>query len=90
MSVTRGHSQLFTLNFYKEAEVQTGREGEWIKEHLDKMGVLQSEGPDGIHPRVLYALSEAIAEPLVIILRTHRGERMSLKTREGQTQCIIF
>lgn len=53
VSVTRGHSQLFKFHFYKEAEVQTGREGEQIREHLDKMGALQSAGPDGIHPRVL-------------------------------------
>lgn len=67
VSITRGHNQLFKLNFYKETKVQTGRGGEQIKEYLDKMDVLQSARPDGIHPRVLKALSEAIAEPLVII-----------------------
>jgi len=33
------------------------------------MDVLQSAGPDGIHSRVLKALSETIAEPLVIIFK---------------------
>lgn len=33
------------------------------------MDVVQSAGPDGVHHRVLKALSEAISEPLVIIFK---------------------
>lgn len=39
------------------------------------MDVLQSAGPDGIHPRVLKALSEAIAELLVIIFKNSQRRK---------------
>lgn len=78
--------QLFKLNMFKEAEVETGTGEEQIKEYSDKMDVLQSTGPDGVHPGVLKALSEAISEPLAIIFKNScRREEVPEDKRRANT-----
>lgn len=50
------------------------------------MNVLQSAGPDEIHPRVLKVLSEAIAKPLVIIFKnSQRREEVPEDKRRANT-----
>lgn len=55
------------------------------------MDALQSAGPDGIHPRVLKALSEAIAEPLVIIFKnSQRRKEVPEDKRRANTVYYIL
>lgn len=50
------------------------------------MDVVQSAGPDGVHPRVLKVLSEAISEPLVIIFKNSwRREEVPEDMRRANT-----
>ncbi|KFQ34649.1 hypothetical protein N331_12545, partial [Merops nubicus] len=38
-----------------------------VHDHLRNLNINESMGPDGVHPRVLKKLADAVAEPLSII-----------------------
>ncbi|RMC04262.1 hypothetical protein DUI87_19081 [Hirundo rustica rustica] len=40
---------------------------DWVREHLSKLDIQKSVGPEGIHPEVLKALADIIGRPLMII-----------------------
>ncbi|GAB0203755.1 mitochondrial enolase superfamily member 1 [Grus japonensis] len=42
-------------------------EEDWVREHLGKLDIHRSMGPDGMHPRVLRELEDVIARLLAII-----------------------
>ncbi|TRZ07418.1 hypothetical protein HGM15179_019687 [Zosterops borbonicus] len=40
---------------------------DWVREHLSKLDIQKSVGPEGMHPELLKALADIIERPLVII-----------------------
>lgn len=61
---------LYTINIDKGEGTQARVGNEQVKEHLDKLDVFKSAGPDEIHPRILKNLDEAISELLAIIFES--------------------
>lgn len=56
----------------REGEKQLRVVDEQVRDYLDKLEVIKSAGPDGIHLKAWKKVVEVILKPLANLLRTHR------------------